>query len=197
MAFLTDKKQSREMTATQVPTEGFSERYMGFLTQRCGATLCEDGIFRNKKGARYCSCDMCGQVSEADFGGEFCIFHMNHHGQPGEAGFFTQRLHHYRDCVVIAKTLRLMRTNEGSMEGLQLFYAACASAGIPIEYGSAKDPISVIEDTIAKEWETELARRLAGASKKKPKQADIMRQKLANLASNLRMNPPITPTFEG
>lgn len=190
-------KESRKPTeAAQVPNEGFSERYMGFLTSQCNAHLCDDGIFRNSRGARFCSCDMCGQVSVANFGGEFCIFHLTHHDAPGEAEFFTKRLHHYRDCVVFAKAYSAMRSSEGSLECLQLFYAACATAGIPISFGLDQSPIAMLEGHIEKEWKEEQARRMAGSSKKKIDQGQIMRQKLSNLAESLRMSSPINPTFE-
>lgn len=195
-SFINREKKERPTEGVQVPVENFSQRYVNFLTGSCNAHLCEDGVFRNNKGARFCSCEMCGQVSEANFGGEFCVFHMNHHNEPGEANFFTQRLHHYRKAVVLAKTLRLMRSSEGVFECSQLFEAACAEAGIDLGFGTNKDPISLIESHIAHEWDAEKARRASmGSSRKKPTQKDIARQKLANLLSNIS-GPSISPTFE-
>ena len=194
-----ERKEKAPTEGAQVPVERFSNRYVNFLTGSCNAHLCDDGIFRNKRGARYCSCEMCGQVSEANFGGEFCIFHMNHHSEPGEADFFTQRMHHYRKCVVLAKYVRLMRSMVGALECRQLFEAACAEAGIDLGFGTSKDPIAIVESHIAHEWDVEKARRasMRSAQSRKPSQRDIARQKLANLLSNVSVTPSITPTFEG
>ena len=194
-----ERKEKAPTEGAQVPVENFSGRYVNFLTGSCNAHLCDDGIFRNSKGARYCSCEMCGQVSEANFGGEFCIFHMNHHSEPGEANFFTKRLHHYRKCVVLAKTVRLMHSKIGTLECRQLFEAACAEAGIDLGFGTNKDPISIVESHIAREWDEEKARRASMTSgrKRKPTQRELAQQKLANLLSNISTSQTINPIFEG
>lgn len=198
MAFINREKPAVERGAeVPAPVEGFSNRYVNFLTGRCKATLHQDGIYRNPSGARYCSCDMCGQVSVANFGGEFCLFHLAHH-DGAEANFFTERLHHYRKVVVLAKTVCKMRSEEGSMLARQLFDAECIEAGIALDREGSGDPISIVTRHIEHEWAAELERRASIKSRKsKPSQEEIVRQQLANLVSGLRSSPSITPTFEG
>lgn len=193
-----ERKEKAPTEGAQVPVENFSSRYVNFLTGSCNAHLCDDGIFRNSKGARYCSCEMCGQVAVSNFGGEYCLIHQNHHQEPGEADFFTQRMHHYRKALGLAKAMPQYRRDAGGLLIERAFAAVCAEAGIDLGFAKKVDPVGLIERHIAMEWEEEKLRRAARStgSTHAPDKREIVKQKLSNLLGSLSSGS-INPTFGG
>ena len=66
-----------------------------------GARRCVDEIERNRYGARFCSCEGCGLVSDMQIGGEeLCVFHCAAKQSRDE---MTDVLHKYRPLVILAK----------------------------------------------------------------------------------------------
>ena len=65
------------------------------------ARACPDGIYRNRWGARFCSVEGCGLVSDWCAGGEeLCLFHAAAGMAQAE---MTEVLHRYRPLVIAAK----------------------------------------------------------------------------------------------
>ena len=193
-------KMGREVP--QAPTENFSERYVRFLTTRCNAHLAEDGRYRNSQGAVFCSCDMCGQVSVGNFGGEYCVLHLTHHAH-GEADFFTARMHHYRPLVILAKTADRLRLGEGAEECINMFCQKWLDFGLPAEFVADSDqwnqfmPMTALNTLISMEWDAEEKRRKDQAAKdsRRISKAERVRAQLAKLSSKLSTSQPISPRF--